>query len=49
LITSLQDEAVATRARALGVVFLKKPFYLADIEAVMCGYYGLRALNPQRA
>ena len=49
LITSLQDEAVATRARALGAVFLKKPFYLADIEAVMCGYYGLRALNPQRA
>ena len=49
LITSLQDEAVATRARALGAVFLKKPFYLADIEAVMCGFYGLRALNPQRA
>ena len=48
LITSLQDEAVATRARALGAAFLKKPFYLADIEAVMCGYYGLRALNPQR-
>jgi CheY-like chemotaxis protein len=48
LITSLQDEAVATRARALGAVFLKKPFYLADLEAVMCGYYGLLALNPQR-
>jgi len=49
LITSLQDEAVATRARALGAAFLKKPFYLADVEAIMCGYYGLRALNPQRA
>ncbi len=49
LITSVQDEAVAARARALGAAFLKKPFYLADIEAIMCGYYGLRALNPQRA
>jgi CheY-like chemotaxis protein len=49
LITSLQDEAVARRAQTLGAAFLKKPFYLADIEAVMCGYYGLRALNPQRA
>ena len=49
LITSLQDEAVARRARALGAAFLKKPFYLADIEAVICAYYGLRALNPQRA
>ncbi|MGO9702246.1 MAG: response regulator transcription factor [Xanthobacteraceae bacterium] len=49
LITSVQDEAVATRARALGAAFLKKPFYLADVEAIMCGYYGLRALNPQRA
>jgi CheY-like chemotaxis protein len=48
LITSLQDEAVATRARALGAAFLKKPFYLADIEAVMCVHYGLRALNPRR-
>jgi CheY-like chemotaxis protein len=49
LITSLQDESVAVRARSLGAVFLKKPFFLPDIEAVMCGFYGLRALNPQRA
>lgn len=49
LITSAQDDIVATRARALGAAYLKKPFYLADIEAVLCGFYGLRALNPQRA
>jgi len=49
LITSAQDDVVAKRARSLGAAFLKKPFYLADIEAVLCGFYGLRALNPQRA
>jgi hypothetical protein len=25
------------------------PFFPADIEAVLCGFYGLRALNPKRA
>ena len=49
LISSTQDDAVAKRARALGAAFLKKPFYLADIENVLCGFYGFRALNPQRA
>jgi len=48
LITSAQDESLATRARAYGAAFLKKPFFPADIEAVLCGFYGLRALNPQR-
>jgi CheY-like chemotaxis protein len=48
LISSAQDDAVAKRARALGAGFLKKPFYLADLEAVLCDFYGLRALNPQR-
>jgi len=48
LITSTPDEAVAARARSLGAAFLKKPFFPADMEAVLCGFYGLRALNPQR-
>ena len=48
LITSLQDEAVAARTRALGAAFLRKPFHLADVENVLCRFYGLRALNPQR-
>jgi CheY-like chemotaxis protein len=44
LMTSTQDEALAERARAAGAVaFLKKPFYPADIEAVLCSLYGLRA------
>jgi hypothetical protein len=46
--TSAADEAVAVRARAQGAAFLKKPFFPADIEAVLCGFYGLRALNPKR-
>jgi CheY-like chemotaxis protein len=49
LITSAQDQALADRARAGGVAFLKKPFFPADIEAVLCGFYGLRALSPRRA
>jgi len=48
LITSAQDEALALRARARGAAFLKKPFFPADIENVLCGFYGLRALAPQR-
>lgn len=49
LITSAQDSAIETRARAQGAAFLKKPFYPADVEAILCKFYGLRALNPQRA
>jgi CheY-like chemotaxis protein len=49
LITSAQDEAVGARARAYGAIFLKKPFFPADIEAILCDFYGLQALNPQRA
>lgn len=49
LMTSVQDEAVADRAQAQGAAFLRKPFFPADIEAVLCGYYGLLALNPKRA
>jgi CheY-like chemotaxis protein len=49
LISSTQDETVADRARAAGAAFLKKPFFAADIEDVLCSFYGLRALNPKRA
>ena len=49
LMTSAQDNALANRARMEGVGFLRKPFFPADIEAVLCGFYGLRALNPKRA
>ena len=38
-----------TDARAVGAAFLKEPFFPADIENVLCGSYGLRALSPQRA
>ena len=49
LMSSTQDEAIAVRARARGIAFLKKPFFPADMEAVLCSFYGLRALNPRRA
>jgi len=47
LITSVADEAVADRARAQGAVFLKKPFFAADIEALLGRFYGMIALDPQ--
>ena len=46
LITSTQDPAVEMRARSNGAAFLKKPFFPADVEAILCNYYGLNALNP---
>jgi CheY-like chemotaxis protein len=48
LITSADDEALAEKARAQGVAFLKKPFYPADLEGVLCRFCGLRALSPAR-
>ena len=43
IMTSTQDEAVAERARIAGAAaFLKKPFYAADIDAVLNSVYGLR-------
>jgi CheY-like chemotaxis protein len=48
LMTSQSDESLPGRAREEGAAFLKKPFYAADIDAVLCGFYGLRALNPKR-
>jgi CheY-like chemotaxis protein len=42
MITSTQDEAIAERARAAGAAaFLKKPFYPADIDAILHSLYGL--------
>ncbi|MGD0027100.1 MAG: response regulator, partial [Xanthobacteraceae bacterium] len=49
IMTSMPDEALAERVRDQGAAFLKKPFFPADIEAVLCRFYGLRALNPKRA
>ena len=50
MMSTLHDESLAERARAQGAAaFLKKPFYPADIDAVLCRHYGLRALNPNRA
>ena len=49
LMASSPDAVVANRARGLGAAFLKKPFFPADIEATLCGFCGLRALNPRRA
>ncbi len=43
MMTSTQDDTVAERARAAGAAaFLKKPFYAADIDAVLHSVYGLR-------
>jgi CheY-like chemotaxis protein len=45
MITSNQDEAMASRARAAGAVaYLKKPFFPADIDAVLHGYCGMRPI-----
>lgn len=49
IMTSLEDQSLSDRAREQGAAFLKKPFYPADIEAVLCSFYGLRALNPKHA
>lgn len=46
IMTSTQDEAIATRARAAGAAaFLKKPFFPADIDAVLYSCYGLRPIR----
>ncbi len=49
VLRSMSNDELAAGARALGAGFLKKPFFPADIENVLCGFYGLRALNPKRA
>ncbi|MGA8497520.1 MAG: response regulator [Xanthobacteraceae bacterium] len=49
VMSSTQDATLAERVRAHGAAFLKKPFFPADLEAVLTRHYGLTALNPQRA
>jgi CheY-like chemotaxis protein len=49
MMTSTPNAELADRARSLGAAFLKKPFFPADIEAVLSSFYGLRGLNPKRA
>jgi CheY-like chemotaxis protein len=49
LMTSVADPSLEVRASEAGAAFLKKPFYPADIKAVLCRFYGLRALNSKRA
>jgi CheY-like chemotaxis protein len=45
MITSTQDEAMAARARAAGAAaFLKKPFFPADIDAVLHAFCGMRPI-----
>lgn len=45
MITSNQDEAMASRARAAGAVaYLKKPFFPADIDAVLHAFCGMRPI-----
>jgi CheY-like chemotaxis protein len=45
IMTSTTDEGVAERARRAGAVaFLKKPFYPADIDAILHRIFGLQAL-----
>ena len=48
MMTSTPSAELADRARTLGAAFLKKPFFPADIEAVLSSFYGLRKLNPKR-
>jgi len=49
MITSTTDDTLAKRAREMGAAFLKKPFFPSDIENVLCGFYGLRALYPRKS
>jgi CheY-like chemotaxis protein len=43
LMMSTNDEKFGERARAAGAAaFLKKPFYSADVDAVLRSYFGLR-------
>jgi len=48
VMSSAQDASLAERVRLQGAAFLKKPFFPADLEAVLTRHYGLTALNPER-
>lgn len=50
IMTSANDESVAARALAAGAdAFLKKPFYPADVDAVIYGLFGLTQLVPAKS
>jgi CheY-like chemotaxis protein len=50
IMTSATDEAVAEEAIAAGAdAFLKKPFYPADVDAVIYGLFGLTQLAPAKS
>jgi CheY-like chemotaxis protein len=46
MMTAMQDDALAARARSAGAGFLKKPFYPADIDAILYTAYRLRPPAP---
>ena len=49
LMMSTNDESFGERARAAGAAaFLKKPFYSADVDAVLRSYFGLRVPGRQQ-
>lgn len=43
MMTATDNAAVADRARMAGAAFLKKPFFPADIDAVLYGHYKIDA------
>jgi len=49
VMSTAQDELLPDRVHEQSAAFPKKPFYPADIEAVLTRYYGLIALNSKRA
>jgi len=49
VMSSAPDASLAERVRLQRAAFLKKPFFPADIEAVLTQHYGFTALNPKRA
>jgi CheY-like chemotaxis protein len=49
VMSSAQDASLAERVGLQRAAFLKKPFFPADIEAVLTQHYGFTALNPKRA
>jgi CheY-like chemotaxis protein len=50
IMTSATDESVATEALDAGAdAFLKKPFYPADVDAIIYGLFGLTQLAPAKS
>lgn len=48
MMTSARDKAIADQAHAGGAVaFLQKPFYPADVDAILNQFHGRRAMSTQ--